>query len=438
MKKILLISYNFAPRHTVGAIRPTKLAQYLAEDRNTVDVVTVKPFGELDHSMDEVFGHVRKVFEIDRPIIKEKPSARPDGGLKQSTSAAQSAPKQTDAVKKKSFLQKIKYELYEYRRVSGSRAFAARFEKLVKSDVDRFRDYDAVITSYGPVASHLCGLVMKKLCPDVKWIADFRDPMVVNTTTALTKRSRASIQNKVCKKADALVAVSQGYFDHIFETDRAKSKATVIYNGFDRRDVMTDASASDGEFSFTYVGALYDGKRDISPLFEALASLIEDGMIDKKDVRFNYAGNAFKVLRGQAARFGVDDCLCDLGRLTRDECLKLQARSRHLVLATWNEKNEGGVFPGKFLEYIMSARPIVSLVAGDLPGSEVTSVMKRGKLGVTYEEATREEDLSVLKEYVLSDYALFKKGMPSDFHPDEETVSSFDFAQTAKSFEKLI
>ena len=75
MKNILLISYNFAPRHTVGAIRPTKLAQYLAEGGNAVDVVTVKPFGALDHSMDAVFNSVRHIYEIDRPIIKEKAPA---------------------------------------------------------------------------------------------------------------------------------------------------------------------------------------------------------------------------------------------------------------------------------------------------------------------------------------------------------------------------
>ena len=433
--KILIISYNFAPRHTVGAIRPTKLAQYLAEDGYAVDVVTVKPFGELDHSMDAVFGLIGRTDEIDRPIIKEKtpsasaaPSARPTGEKKPDRPAKQG---------KKGLIKKLKYELYEYRRVSGSRAFAREFKKLVKSDPERFGSYDAVISSYGPVASHLCGLVMKKLCPGVRWIADFRDPMVVNTTTGLTRRSRLSIQRKVCRRADRLVAVSRGYYDRIFDAE-AKKKASVIYNGFDRRDVDLPAAEQDGEFSFTYVGALYDGKRDISPLFEALAGLAGEGKINRKDVRFKYAGGAFGTLRGQAERFGMADCLCDLGKLTRDECLKLQASSRHLVLATWNEDGEGGVFPGKFLEYIMASRPIVSLVSGEVPGSEVTRVMKRGRLGVTYEDATRETDIAALKEYILCDYTLFKQGRPALFDPDESVVSGFDFSETVKRFEELI
>ncbi len=429
-KKILIISYNFAPRHTVGAIRPTKLAQYLAEAGNAVDVVTVKPFGDLDRSMDCVFDHVGKVFEIDRPIIRE--SAPAANGTKP-------APGKTDkpSKTKKSLIKKLKYQAYEYRRISGSRAFAREFKKLVKSDPERFRSYDAVISSYGPVASHLCGLVMKKLCPGVRWIADFRDPMAVSTTTLLTRRARLSIQRKVCRNADRLVAVSEGYYERIFDAD-AQKKASVIYNGYDERDVDRSAVEPDGEFSFTYVGALYDGMRDISPLFEALASLVRDGVIERGDIRFKYAGGAFGTLVGQAEKSGLADRLFDLGRLSRDDCLKLQASSRHLVLATWNEGEERGVFPGKFIEYIMAKRPVISLVSGKLGSSEVTRVMERGRLGATYEDATRDRDLRSLADYLANDYRLYKNGLPPAFDPDEKTVASFDFKETAKQFEKLI
>ncbi|MBQ7160322.1 MAG: glycosyltransferase [Clostridia bacterium] len=433
-KRILIISYNFAPRHTVGAIRPTKLAQYLSEAGEKVDVVTVKPFGELDHSMDGVFEHIDRLYEIDCPIIKEKAPA-PAATKPQAKPEVRSAP--APAPRMKGLVKKLKREIYEYRRVSGSRRFAAEFKKLVKSDLDNFRSYDAVISSYGPVASHLCGLEMKALCPGVKWIADFRDPMVVNATTRLTRRSRLKIQRRVCKKADRLVAVSEGYSDKIFEGE-AKNKSCVIYNGFDRRDIDLPSVSPDKSFNFTYVGALYDGKRDISPLFAVLSRLEAEGIIEKEKVRFNYAGSAFEVLRGQAKKYGLADCLYDLGRLDRDQCLKLQAASRHLVLATWNEEKEGGVFPGKFLEYIMAGRPIISLVSGNVPSSEVTRVIERGRLGVTYEDATAEDDLNKLKNYVLHDYLLWLGGEPPEFDPDESVVSSFDFRETAKRFEELI
>lgn len=427
MKKILIVSYNLAPKHTVGAIRPTKLAQYLSRDGYDVDVITVRPYGELDHSMDRSLENIHRIDYIDCVIVDEKVGNKTPSVSKNVTPSPG----------KKNLFYKLKRELYEYKKIFNSKKFAVAFEKLVKSDIRRFRSYDVVITTYGPVASHLCGLKFKKLCPGVKWIADFRDPMVTNAVSMMTRRFRTRIQNEVCRKADHLVAVSNGYYDRIFD-DEAKKKASVIYNGFDRGDIDISSVERDGEFSFTYVGIMYEGKRDFSPFLKVLGSLISEGKIKADDVKIKYAGNTFGVLKKQAESSGFTGNLIDLGRLSRNDCLKLQASSRHLLLATWNEKEELGVFPGKFLEYIMIGRPIISFVSGNEPGSEVTRVMKRARLGITYEDATRETDIHALREYLLSDYEAFLAGRDTDFSPDPKEVSRFDFANTAKSFEELI
>lgn len=428
MKKILIISYNFAPRQSIGSIRPTKLAQYLAAAGNEVDVVTVKPYGDLDHSLDGALDLVHHMDCIDFRIVEEKPAIKNSG-----TSEA----KKSGTVKKTGLLRKIKKELYECKKIKRSKDFSREFVRLIKGDLERFRSYDAVISSYGPVASHLCGLEFKRLCPDVKWIADFRDPMVLNISTKISAVYRKRIQKKVCKKADRLVAVSGGYYERIFD-EEDKKKASVVYNGFDRADIGSLSTEPDGEFSFTYVGIMYDGKRDFSPLLKLLTELIDEGEIKAEDVKIKYAGTTFGVLQSQAEHTGFKGRLINLGKVSRTECLKLQASSRHLLLSTWNEKDEYGVFPGKFLEYIMIGRPIISFVSGDMPGSEVTTVMKRANLGVTYEDATAEADIAVLREYLIRDYKAFKDGKDTEFSPVAEEVARFDFANTAKSFEEII
>ena len=427
MKKILILSYNFAPRQTVGVIRPTKLAQALAEAGNEVDVVCVKPFGKLDHSFDAALEKLNITY-IDKIIVEEK--------------AAPAAPKAPTAPapqtkKKKTLIQKAKTEAREILKITRSVGFAKAFEKLVKADKEKYSSYDACISSYGPVASHLCGLVMKKHCPKVKWIADFRDPMVVNLTTPLTKGYRSRLQDKVCRKADRLVAVSNGYAERIFG-EKYKSKSSVIYNGFDRNDVDIKGIEPDGRFSFTYLGALYGGKRDIRPLFDVLKELCDEGSIDKNDVVINYGGNNLHILKDQAAQFGLEDRITDHGMLPRAKSLELQASSRHLIHATWNEQGEKGVFPGKFLEYIMMGRSIISLVSGDIPESEVTLVVQQAGLGVTYEEVTKESDRKALKEYILCDYNNFKAGKAPALNIDPNEVNRFDFTNVAKQIEELI
>ncbi|MBR4880419.1 MAG: hypothetical protein IKU19_00695 [Clostridia bacterium] len=428
MKKILILSYNFAPRQTVGVIRPTKLAQALREAGNEVDVVCVKPFGNLDHSFDEALKKLNITY-IDKIIVEEK--VRPQG------QQPKPAPAPAPAPKKNTLIRKIKTEGREILKITRSIGFAKRFEKLVRADKEKYSSYDACISSYGPVASHLCGLVMKKHCPEVKWIADFRDPMVVNLTTPLTKPYRAALQEKVCKKADVLVAVSNGYADRIFG-EKYKSKSKVIYNGFDRGDINTEGIESDGLFSFTYVGALYGGKRDIRPLFDVLKELCDEGSIDRNDIVINYGGNNLPILTDQASRFGLEDRIRDHGMLPRAKSLELQASARHLIHATWNEKGENGVFPGKFLEYIMMGRSIISLVSGDVPLSEVTVVVKKAGLGITYEEVTKDTDRAALKEYILNDYKNFKSGKGPALNIDSNEVNRFDFANVAKQIEELI
>ncbi len=428
MKKILILSYNFAPRQTVGVIRPTKLAQALAEAGNKVDVVCVKPFGNLDHSFDAALEKLNITY-IDKIIVEEK--VRPAG------QQPKAAPAPAPAPKKKTLIRKIKTEGREILKITRSIGFAKRFEKLVRANKEKYSSYDACISSYGPVASHLCGLVMKKHCPGVKWIADFRDPMVVNLTTPLTKPYRAGLQEKVCRKADILVAVSNGYADRIFG-EKYKSKSSVVYNGFDRGDINTEGIEPDGLFSFTYVGALYAGKRDIRPLFDVLKELCDEGSIDRNDIVINYGGNNLPILIDQAAQFGLEDRIRDHGMLPRAKSLELQASARHLIHATWNEKGENGVFPGKFLEYIMMGRSIISLVSGDVPDSEVTVVVKKAGLGITYEEVTKDTDRIALKEYILNDYKNYKAGKAPALDINTDEINRFDFANVAKQIEDLI
>lgn len=429
MKKILLLSYNFAPRQTVGAIRPTKLAQALAEAGNMVDVICVKPFGKLDHSFDSALEKLNITY-IDKIIVEEKAAPAP-----QNATVPASAP--VPKKKKKGFVRYLKTEAREVLKITRSKGFAKKFEALVKADKEKYNSYDACISSYGPIASHLCGMVMKKYCPNVKWIADFRDPMVVNLTTPMTKGYRGRLQNKVCKKADHLVAVSNGYAERIFG-EKYKAKSSVIYNGFDRSDVDIDGIEPDGKFSFTYVGALYGGKRDIRPLFDVLNELCNEGSIDKNDVIINYGGNNLHIIKEQAAQYGLDDRITDHGMLPRQKSLELQAASRHLIHATWNEQGEKGVFPGKFLEYIMMGRSIISLVSGDIPESEVTVVVNKAGLGISYEEVTKDIDRKALKEYILNDYVNFKAGKAPDLNIDTNEVNRFDFTNAAKSIEELI
>lgn len=65
-----------------------------------------------------------------------------------------------------------------------------------------------------------------------------------------------------------------------------------IPNGYDRIDaaIFDEITPDTNMFSLAYVGALYEGKRDIGPLFSVLRQLCDEGIIQKKQIVFHYAG----------------------------------------------------------------------------------------------------------------------------------------------------
>lgn len=434
MKKILMISYNFAPRQTVGAIRATKLAKNFCEMGYLVDVVSVKPFGNIDHTMDDSIKKINKFYYIDLQIIPTKTVNITDKKAENAKKPAVVLP-ETDS--KSGLVKNIKGALSEYKKLCRSRRFVSEFKKIIDENRERFSEYEVCFSTFGPYVSHICALEMKKQFPDIRWIADFRDPMVVYNTSPFIKPKLAALQEKVCKRADALVAVSKGYYDRIFG-NRYDSKAYVIYNGYDKADYNPEnVNAERDKFSFACVGSLYGGKRDASALFRALSELICERKLVKEDLRFDYAGVHGGILASQAKKYDLEDIIYDYGTLPRDKCLELQGGACFNLLVTWNGEGEGGMIPLKFYEYVMMNRPIICIVSGDKAGHELREMIDNGRFGITYEEADSVKDIALLKDYLLKAYTAFRQGKDNEFNPKPEEVEKYDFVNITKQIEAL-
>ena len=431
MKKILFITYNFAPRQSVGSIRPTRLAMYLAKMGHKVDVVCAKEYGMLDHSMDEVFDYIGTVEKITHPQMNEK-------NIPLNTPQKQPTSKQASKIKKLPLADRVKKSLFEVKKIKMAKEFADKFEDIVKNDIDRFSEYDTVITTYGPLESTYCSFVMKKYFPNVRLVSDFRDPMTFADYGYPANLIRARVQKKVCEISDALVSISKGTFDEIFTKEAYRKKAKVIYNGYDISDIPKNKNNYDGQYSFLCLGTMYHGKRDVSVLFKALSELCKEGNIDEKDIKVNYVGGHFDILKSQAERYSLENVLSNRGFVTRSECMAMQTESRNLLLPNWNFHNAKGVLTGKFFEYMVTGRPIISIVCGDTPDSEISELIERYGFGFSYEQANDKEDYEKLKQYLLNDYKRYKQGLDCEIIPSDDAVSDFNYEKITKQFEKLV
>ncbi|MGN0451587.1 MAG: glycosyltransferase [Acutalibacteraceae bacterium] len=414
MKRILIISELFYPKNAIGALRPTKIRKYLTEKGYTVDVIT-KSFSANDDSENG------RIWRID--AVKE-------------TNVSKSAP--TFLHTNNSFIKGLK----RFKRIIISLKSGKRYYRDVMRFIDThpvpISEYDAVFTTFGPVSSVLIGLELKKRYPKIKWICDFRDPMVVEEVSVFLKPYMRALQNRACRKADKIIAVSNGFLKRICQ-NRYADKRYMIPNGYDPSDMPDMLSArADGILHFVYAGALYEGKRKITPLFRALRELADEGKINIEKICFDYAGNDFMFLNEQAKSYNMSEILKNHGKLSRADCLALQKAADFLVLCTWNNRGEEGVFPGKFLEYMLFNKPIIALVDGNLANSEVACVMREGKFGIACEAAGGERDHAALKAYIEKQYSLFEQNKSLDFAPSQKVLNRYNYENIIRRIEELI
>lgn len=412
MKRVLIISDEFFPSSSIGAVRPSKIAKFLTKRGYDVHVFTRYPLEE-NYSAE----YCSKFYSFEEKKLAPQ-------------SSGNTAPR-----KEHGFIYRKLYTVKTVLdKLGEARAMLNSFKSFV---AENGGNYDAVFSTFGPLGSLLCGRYYKKKYPSARWICDFRDPAVVTFLPWFSKIYMKHFEQSACRRADAVVAVSNGYLERICGK-KYSEKRHMIPNGFDRADGTAEIEPSKDKLTFAYVGTLYGGMRDISPLFDVLSELIKSGEVEREKVAFNYAGREFDRLVLQAERYGVADVLINHGVLKREDCLSLQFSSNVLVLPNWNTKKEYGVFPGKLLEYMLITRPILALVAGDVPNSEVAQVIKEGNLGIVYEEANADEDRKNLLAYVKKQYDCVMQGRGTDFAPNASVVERYNLCNTIREIEDLI
>lgn len=423
MKRVLIVSYLFEPQNAIGAVRPSKLAKYLSADGYSVDVFTTS---EGLNCM----GAQNKTYRIiyDNPINAKSETAKA------------SAP-QSDGAKKKvdsALVHEIKMAYRQMGVLRQGFAFRKKLVEAIREQRISIDDYDCVFTTFGPVGSLLCGMMLKSMKPGIRWINDFRDPMVSDIMPKLFAPYYGYLQNKSISKCDIITTVSHGYKKRMIKK-RYEDKCVVIPNGYDDADTSFDQEIQDdGLLTFAYVGALYEGKRDLGELFSMLYSLIESGEIEKEKVKFHYAGGSYEFLMLQAEKYHMEDIIINHGVVSRKESLMIQRQAKILVLSTWNDKGEEGVFPGKLIEYMQMKKPIFSVVNGELPGSEVSETIAKYSLGVSFEEADPASRKNAMAWLEASIRQYNKTGM-IPFEGDVARVDKqYNWKNIVKRFEKMM
>ncbi|MDB2373835.1 glycosyltransferase [Psychrosphaera haliotis] len=212
------------------------------------------------------------------------------------------------------------------------------------------------------------------------WVADYRDPCHYMNGSAgrwldyIHKKIDRQVMRNSAHLTYATAAVRDLYqakYGALVET-----KNTVIENGFDEANFERLAALSSLErantpfhskkFSMYYSGVLYAHGRDPVPIFEAIAMLNNDGLVnaDNFELIFQGAGSGEEFSEALTT-LGIADLVQFVDPVPFINALNNMTRADALVLiqdARFNKQ-----IPGKVYEYLRTQRPM--LVKADSQGA---------------------------------------------------------------------
>ncbi len=265
---------------------------------------------------------------------------------------------------------------------------------------------DAIVTTGPPHSMHMIGFRLKKILPNVKWVADFRDPWTnidfyrELNLTFLADRIHHKLERKVVQSADCVVVVSNDMVDEF--SILPHKKIELITNGYDSEDVSGIDVKTDNMFSLSHIGTLNAARNPIT-LWKVLGEICQKDENFRSDLKIKLIGKTdFSVLQ-EIDKNGLTGSLEKTEYLSHSGAIEKQQQSQLLLLLINHSTNAKGILTGKFFEYLASKRPILAVGPSD---GEVARVLQETNAGKIVDF----DDKTATKNTILTYYELYKTG----------------------------
>jgi hypothetical protein len=214
----------------------------------------------------------------------------------------------------------------------------------------------------------------------VKWIADFRDPILGSPFRTGSHRFDAFIEPRIMEQADALIANTDA-LEAMWQKryPRHHAKMHLLWNGFDPQEAITAAPIPPRPYRvLTHTGDIY-GQRHPGQLLQSVARLLERGLLQPGTLKVRLVGRFFpewspqqaEAMRALAAAGDVD---CSGDPVPRAAALEALASSDDLLLLDVCGPKAGLQVPSKIFDYLQIGRPVLTFTT---PNSPVDRILGR-------------------------------------------------------------
>jgi glycosyltransferase involved in cell wall biosynthesis len=368
--RILIVSFYFPPYNSIAAVRVGKTARYLVTLGHEVRVVTAdrQPFQQT-LALEIPSERVRYTSWID----VKKPIHMLSGGQAR-IDLGDIPPGAHQAWRRSPIWSLLKTFLFFPDEQVGWLPFAVR--KCAQT-VNQWKP-DVILASSGPTTALVVAWLVSKR-HQVPWVADLRDLWVDNhyySHPEWRKKIERRLERRVLSSASGLITVSEPLASTL---RRGYQKPTrVVLNGIDFDDYPAHPVVPfrKGSVQILYTGRIYEGKRDPTPLFQALKLL---GPLKEK-LQVAFYGDNLNSVAQLARRTGVQSLVSVHPPVPYRESLRMQSESDALLLLLWNHPGEKGVYTGKLFEYLGAGRPILAVGPQDGAAADLIRARNAGFL----------------------------------------------------------
>jgi len=257
-----------------------------------------------------------------------------------------------------------------------------------------------IITTGPPHSMHLIGLGLKKLFPNLRWIADFRDPwseLDLLDEFHLSRSARKKhkrLEKEVLRATDITLTVSESWVKGFKRL--GSDNVELITNGYDAEDFNLMPKINN-KFIIGHYGLL-NHLRNPKTLWKALSDLCEKNRSFLEKLEIHLSGNIDREVIEEIETFpSLKNKVKQLGYLSHAEVLQQYNEASVLLLLLFNSESGKGNYPGKVFEYFAAQKPILAFGPNISDTQNLINETQTG-LYFSYKEQNLENDILKLFE----------------------------------------
>lgn len=249
---------------------------------------------------------------------------------------------------------------------------------------------------YASAPQYTALLIASRLSNYIKvpWIAELRDLWIDNPyiqRPLWRDKIENLLEKKILLSSSGIITVSQPLTKVI--NNKFSLPTYTITNGFDAEDFLDLRleKKSSKTLNIVYTGKIYDGYRNPLPLIQAISKMQDLS----SHIRVDFYGTHSYDLENFITKYNLTDVFTIHPMVTYKESLTLQMEADILLLLTWNNQSEKGVYTGKLFEYIGARRPILAIGSMD---NVAADLIRERKVGIV--ENDPDKLAAILREWI--------------------------------------